>query len=130
MTREIDLPPTRKSVTHKFSIGNTECYLIVGLTPDGRPAELFCKIAKSGSTMAGLMACFCRALSLALQYGLPLVDAVQKFEGMRFEPMGTTSNPEIPDADSLVDYIVKYLDRHWGSEKDALQPRQIHTQAK
>jgi ribonucleoside-diphosphate reductase alpha chain len=67
-------------------------------------------MAKEGSTMSGMCQSFCRAFSLALQYGLPVEDAVARFKGMRFEPMGHTNNPEIPMAHSIVDYIARYLE--------------------
>lgn len=104
------LPTTRESVTHKFSVGNHEGYLTIGLHPDGRPGEIFLKMAKEGSTMSGMCQSFCRAFSLALQYGLPVEDAVARFKGMRFEPMGHTNNPEIPMAHSIVDYVARYLE--------------------
>ena len=104
------LPPTRRSVTHKFAVGGHEGYLTVGLFEDGRPGEVFIKIAKEGSTLSGLMQGFCRAFSLALQYGLPLPDAVDRFRGMRFEPSGPTSNPQIPKAESVLDYVARYLE--------------------
>ncbi len=104
------LPPTRESITHKFSVGGHEGYLTVGLHDNGRPGELFLKISKEGSTVSGLCQAYCRAFSLAIQYGLPIEDAVERFKGMRFEPQGMTSNPEIPEATSLVDYIARFLE--------------------
>jgi ribonucleoside-diphosphate reductase alpha chain len=107
------LPETRRSLTHKFNIGNHEGYLTIGLHADGRPGEVFIKMSKEGSTMSGMCQAFCRAFSIALQYGLPLEDAVARFKGMRFEPMGPTSNPEIPEALSIVDYVARYLELHF-----------------
>jgi len=107
------LPGTRDSVTHKFSVGNHEGYLTIGLHPDGSPGEIFIKMAKEGSTMSGMCQAFCRAFSLAIQYGLPLEDAVARFKGMRFEPMGATTNPEIPDAKSIVDYVACYIEKNF-----------------
>lgn len=107
------LPDTRQSITHKFTIGGLEGYLTVGLHPDGRPGEVFLKVAKEGSTISGLCQAFCRAFSLSLQYGLNVEDAVKRFKGMRFEPMGATSNPDIPEASSVVDYIARYLEMHF-----------------
>jgi ribonucleoside-diphosphate reductase alpha chain len=104
------LPDTRSSLTHKFCINGHEGYLTVGLHSDGRPGELFIKMAKEGSTMSGMCQAFCRAFSLALQYGLSLEDAVARFRGMRFEPMGMTANPEIPECQSIVDYVARYLE--------------------
>lgn len=110
ISTRITLPTTRRSLTHKFSVGGHEGYLTVGLQEDGRPGELFLKISKEGSTVSGLCQAYCRAFSLALQYGLPIEDAVARFKGMRFEPQGPTSNPEIPDATSLIDYIARFLE--------------------
>jgi ribonucleoside-diphosphate reductase alpha chain len=104
------LPATRRSVTHKFTIGGHEGYLTVGLFDDDSPGEIFIKMSKEGSTLSGLIQGFCRAFSLALQYGLPLRDAIDRFRGMRFEPMGPTSNPEIPEASSILDYVARYLE--------------------
>jgi ribonucleoside-diphosphate reductase alpha chain len=109
------LPETRSSITHKFCIGNHEGYLTIGIHPDGRPGEIFIKMSKEGSTMSGMCQAFCRAFSLALQYGLSLEDAVVRFKGMRFEPMGMTSNPEIPEASSIVDYVARFLEVNFGS---------------
>lgn len=106
--REI-LPETRHSKTHKFAIGRHEGYLTVGLFDDGRPGEIFIKISKEGSTLSGLIQGFCRAFSLCLQHGLTVEDAVDRFRGMRFEPMGPTSNPEIPECSSILDYVARYL---------------------
>ncbi len=107
------LPNTRSSVTHKFNVGGHEGYLTVGLHPDGRPGELFIKMSKEGSTMSGMVQAFCRAFSLALQFGLTLEEAVKRFKGMRFEPMGPTSNPQIPEAMSIVDYVARYLEANF-----------------
>ncbi len=104
------LPETRSSITHKFCINGHEGYLTVGLHSDGRPGEIFIKMAKEGSTMSGMCQAYCRAFSLALQYGLSLEDAVLRFRGMRFEPMGATNNPDIPECQSIVDYVARFLD--------------------
>lgn len=107
------LPVTRDSVTHKFSVGGHEGYLTIGLYADGSPGEIFLKMSKEGSTMSGMCQAFCRAFSLSMQLGLSLDEAVVRFKGMRFEPMGHTSNPEIPEASSIVDYIAKYLESNF-----------------
>lgn len=107
------LPVTRESITHKFSIGNHEGYLTIGLYPDGRPGEIFIKMSKEGSTMSGMCQAFCRAFSLSIQHGLTMQDAVARFKGMRFEPMGWTSNADIPEASSIVDYVARYLELHY-----------------
>ncbi|MGH7130429.1 MAG: hypothetical protein ACREJO_00575 [Phycisphaerales bacterium] len=113
-TRQV-LPSTRSSLTHKFVVGGLEGYLTIGMHADGRPGEIFIKIAKEGSTISGMCQAFCRAFSLALQYGLTIHEAVERFQGMRFEPMGATNNPEIPEALSIVDYVAKYLDLEFGA---------------
>jgi ribonucleoside-diphosphate reductase alpha chain len=107
------LSATRHSVTHKFQIMGHEGYLTIGLFDDGRPGEIFIKVSKEGSTLSGLIQGYCRALSLALQYGLPVNEATKRFKGMRFEPMGHTSNPDIPEAMSIIDYVARYLDLHF-----------------
>jgi len=104
------LPSTRRSLTHKFQVMGYEGYLTVGLFEHDRPGEIFIKMAKEGSTLSGLIQGYCRAFSLALQYGLPLEEAVARFKGMRFEPMGHTSNPDIPEAMSIIDYVARYLE--------------------
>jgi ribonucleoside-diphosphate reductase alpha chain len=103
------LPDTRQSITHKFNVSGHEGYITVGLYPDGRPGELFITMAKEGSTIGGLMDCFGTAVSMSLQYGVPLDVYVNKFSHTRFEPMGFTKNPEIKIAKSLVDYIFRWL---------------------
>ena len=107
------LPITRESITHKFAIAGHEGYLTIGLFEDGTPGEIFIKMSKEGSTLSGLIQGFCRAFSLALQYGLTIEDAVARFRGMRFDPMGPTSNPEIPEALSILDYVARYLELHY-----------------
>jgi ribonucleoside-diphosphate reductase alpha chain len=103
------LPDTRKSLTHKFSISGHEGYITVGLYDDGRPGEMFVTMAKEGSTIGGLMDCFGTAVSMSLQYGVPLEVYVNKFSHTRFEPMGHTKNPEIRIAKSIVDYIFRWM---------------------
>jgi len=103
------LPDTRQSITHKFSVAGHEGYITVGLYPDGRPGEMFITMAKEGSTVGGLMDCFGTAVSMSLQYGVPLEVYVNKFSHTRFEPMGHTKNPDIRIAKSIVDYIFRWL---------------------
>jgi len=102
------LPDTRQSITHKFNVGGHEGYINVGLYPDGRPGELFITMAKEGSTIGGLMDAFGTAISMSLQYGVPLEVLVNKFSHTRFEPMGYTTNPDIRIAKSVVDYIFRW----------------------
>ncbi|MBV9849009.1 MAG: HNH endonuclease, partial [Armatimonadetes bacterium] len=104
------LPDERASVTHKFSIGGHEGYLTVGLYPEnGQPGEIFIRMSKEGSSISGLMDSFATAISLALQYGVPLGTLVDKFIHSRFEPSGFTGNKDIPMAKSVMDYIFRYL---------------------
>jgi ribonucleoside-diphosphate reductase alpha chain len=103
------MPSTRQSLTHKFEVAGHEGYLTVGMYEDGRPGELFITMAKEGSTVGGTMDAFGTAISLCLQYGVPVPELCQKFAHSRFEPSGFTKNPDIPIAKSLVDYIFRWL---------------------
>jgi ribonucleoside-diphosphate reductase alpha chain len=104
------MPRERQSITHKFSIGGHEGYITAGMYEDGSIGEIFLTdIGKEGSTLRGMMNSFATAISIALQYGVPLETLVQKFSYMRFEPEGITSNPEIPFAKSMPDYIMRWL---------------------
>ncbi len=103
------LPHTRRSMTHKFDIQGHEGYINVGFYPDGRPGELFITMAKEGSTIGGLMDVLGTAISIGLQYGVPLEVFVNKFAHSRFEPAGFTKNPDIPIAKSIADYIFRWL---------------------
>jgi ribonucleoside-diphosphate reductase alpha chain len=103
------LAETRNSITHKFSVAGHEGYLTVGLYDDGQPGELFITMAKEGSTVGGLMDVVGTCVSMALQYGVPLITLVEKFRHARFEPSGMTSNKNIPFAKSLIDYIFCWL---------------------
>ena len=104
------LPDTRKSVTHKFSVGGHEGYMTVGMYEDDKtPGEIFICMAKEGSTISGLMDNFATAISLALQYGVPLKTLVDKFQHVRFEPSGWTNNKDIRYAKSVTDYIFRWM---------------------
>jgi ribonucleoside-diphosphate reductase alpha chain len=103
------LPDTRASITHRFNVSGHEGYLTVGLYENGSPGELFITMAKEGSTIGGLMDCLGTAISVAFQYGVPVESLVKKFAHQRFEPMGMTTNSNIPFAKSLVDYIFRWL---------------------
>ena len=115
------LPDTRTSITHKFTIAGHEGYLCVGQYPDGRPGEVFITMAKEGSTVGGIMDSFGTALSIALQYGVPLEVLVNKFSHTRFEPMGHTSNKDIRIAKSVVDYIARWLGLTFLSKDSTVQ---------
>jgi ribonucleoside-diphosphate reductase alpha chain len=104
------MPRERKSLTHKFSLGGHEGYITAGMYEDGSVGEIFLTdIGKEGSTLRGMMNSFATAISIALQYGVPLETLVRKFAYMRFEPEGITTNPEIPFAKSMPDYIMRWL---------------------
>jgi ribonucleoside-diphosphate reductase alpha chain len=104
------MPRERQSITHKFSIGGHEGYITAGKYEDGSIGEIFLTdIGKEGSTLRGMMNSFATAISIALQYGVPLETLVRKFSYMRFEPEGITGNPEIPFAKSMPDYIMRWL---------------------
>jgi len=103
------LPDERMGFTHKFAVGQHEGYLTVGLYDNGQPGEIFITMAKEGSTVSGLMDSFATAVSLALQYGVPLKVLCDKFSHTRFEPSGWTHHPEIRYAKSVMDYIFRWL---------------------
>ena len=104
------LPDERRSLTHHFSVGGQEGYVTVGLYEDGLPGELFIRMAKEGSTVSGLMDSFATAVSLALQYGVPLRILCDKFSHTRFEPSGWSGNPKIGYAKSMMDYLFRWLE--------------------
>src|SRR6059036_2094598 len=112
------LPDERQAVTHKFTINGSEGYITAGLYADGSPGEIFVKMSKEGSTIAGLMDSFSISISLALQYGVPLKVLVNKFIHTRFEPSGFTNNPEIRIATSVVDYLFRWLGLRFLSKED------------
>ncbi|MDX6554295.1 MAG: ribonucleoside-diphosphate reductase alpha chain, partial [Miltoncostaeaceae bacterium] len=104
------MPRERQSLTHKFSIGGHEGYITAGMYEDGTVGEIFLTdIGKEGSALRGMMNSFATAISISLQYGVPLETLVQKFSYMRFDPEGITLNPEIPFAKSMPDYIMRWL---------------------
>jgi ribonucleoside-diphosphate reductase alpha chain len=125
------MPATRRSITHKFEISGHEGYMTVGLYDDGKPGELFITMAKEGSTVGGIMNAFGTGISLCLQYGVPLQALVSKFSHSRFEPSGYTSNPDIPMAKSLVDYIFRWLDITFpnGAVKEEIAAAPVETKA-
>ena len=104
------MPAERQSITHRFRVGDADGYVTVGLFEDGTPGELFIRVAKEGSTLCGTMDAFAVSISLALQYGVPLSALVNKFSNFAFEPSGLTDNKNIPMAQSVIDYIFRWLD--------------------
>ena len=123
------LPAVRRAMTHKFSIGGHEGYITVGMYDDGKPGEIFLVMAKEGSAISGLMDSFATAISLALQYGVPLKVLIDKFSHVRFEPSGHTGNQEVPFAKSIVDYIFRWLASKFLSTEEQLQAG-VHVQEK
>jgi ribonucleoside-diphosphate reductase alpha chain len=125
------LADERRSLTHKFRVADHEGYITCGLYEDGRPGEIFVKISKEGSMVSGLMDAVALLTSVTLQYGVPVEDLARKLKNTRFEPYGTTGNPEIPWATSLVDYIFRWLELKF-SRGDAAYPdeppRATHTE--
>jgi ribonucleoside-diphosphate reductase alpha chain len=122
------MPRTRESITHKFSIGQQEGYITAGMYDDKSLGEIFLTdIGKEGSTLRGMMNAFATAISIGLQYGVPLEVFVQKFSYMRFEPEGITRNPEIPFAKSMPDYIMRWLASRFMEDIDALEELGILT---
>jgi ribonucleoside-diphosphate reductase alpha chain len=111
------MPIERNEVGRKFQVGEYEGYIHVGLFPDGEPGDVFVDIAKEGTTLAGLMNAFMIAVSVGLQYGVPLEVFVSKFAHMRFEPSGITNDPDIRIAKSIPDYIFRWMGKRFlGSE--------------
>src|SRR5215204_6250071 len=122
------MPRERESITHKFSIAGHEGYITAGKYEDGSVGEIFLTdIGKEGSTLRGMLNAFATAISLGLQYGVPLEDFVRKFSYMRFEPEGITGNPEIPFAKSLPDYIMRWVASRFVEDTETLEELGIMT---
>ncbi len=119
------LPDERPAITHKFSIAGHEGYITVGMFEDGTPGEIFIVMAKEGSIISGLMDAFATAISMTLQYGVPLKVLVDKFSHVRFEPSGFTGNKDIPIAKSVLDYIFRWLALKFLPEEE--RPRNSET---
>ena len=107
----------RSAITHHFSFGGHEGYLTVGFYPNGQPGEIFIRMAKAGSTIAGLMECFGTVVSVSLQHGVPLKVLCDKLSHTRFEPSGWTGNAQIGYAKSVMDYIFRWLELRFLSGK-------------
>jgi len=107
--RREKMPRRRRSNTFKFRVADCEGFVHVGEFEDGRPGELFIKVSKQGSTLAGIMDAFGISISLGLQHGVPLTTYVKQYTNMRFEPAGMTDDPDIRFASSLLDYIFRRL---------------------
>ncbi len=113
------LPSERQAIVHKFAIDNEEGFMTVGLFEDGTPGEIFIRLAKSDATISGLCDAIAITLSLGLQYGVPLEVYVAKFINQSFAPQGFTPNPNIPEVESILDYLGRWLAYHFLSD-DAL----------
>src|SRR5205814_4280867 len=109
LTQRRRLPEDRVEVGRKFRVGDYEGYIHVGLYEDGTPGDIFVDIAKEGTALAGLMNSFMIAVSIGLQYGVPLEVWVSKFAHMRFEPSGPSNDPDIRVAKSIVDYVFRWM---------------------
>ncbi|HET6848147.1 MAG TPA: vitamin B12-dependent ribonucleotide reductase [Gaiellales bacterium] len=107
------MPIDRHEVGRKFKVGEYEGYIHVGLFPEGDPGDVFVDIAKEGTTLAGLMNAFMIAVSVGMQYGVPLEVFVSKFAHMRFEPSGLTNDPDIRVAKSIPDYIFRWMGKRF-----------------
>ena len=107
--RRRKLPEERHSLTHKFTVAGHEGYIHAGMYEDGTPGEVFIKMSKEGTTLSGVMDALALSLSMNLQYGVPLEVLCQKLVGARFEPMGMTTNKEIPRVTSMMDYLGRWL---------------------
>jgi ribonucleoside-diphosphate reductase alpha chain len=103
------LPRTRTSRTFEFRVADCKGFVTVGEYEDGRPGEIFVRVSKQGSTLAGIMDAFAISVSHGLQYGVPLRSFVEAFTGMRFEPAGMTDDPDLRIANSLMDYLFRKL---------------------
>ncbi|MEM8925448.1 MAG: vitamin B12-dependent ribonucleotide reductase, partial [Actinomycetota bacterium] len=103
------LPRDRRSRTFEFRVADCKGFVTVGEYDDGRPGEIFLRVSKQGSTLAGIMDALAISLSHGLQYGVPLRTFVETFTGMRFEPMGMTDDPDIRIANSIMDYLFRKL---------------------
>jgi ribonucleoside-diphosphate reductase alpha chain len=122
------MPRERESITHKFSIAGHEGYITAGKYEDGTVGEIFLTdIGKEGSTLRGMMNAFATSVSIGLQYGVPLEVFVKKFSHMRFDPEGITSNPEIPFAKSMPDYIMRWVASRFIDDPDYLEDLGIMT---
>ncbi len=112
------LPKSRVSRTTSFTVGGAEGYMTSGAHDDGELGEVFLKLGKQGSTLAGVMDAFSIAVSIGLQYGVPLETYVSKFTNLRFEPAGLTDDPDVRMAQSLMDYVWRRLALDYMSFED------------
>lgn len=111
---KLRLPDVRESVTHKVTIqsqhGDADVFIIAGRYPSGKVGELFVNIGLQGSTLRGTLDAWARMVSVSLQWGVPVEDIIEKFKGVAFEPAGYTTNKDIPQCNSVIDYAVRWLE--------------------
>jgi ribonucleoside-diphosphate reductase alpha chain len=113
VTHREKLPVKRESRTTNFNVAGLKGYMIVGLYDSGRPGEVFLKVAKTGTTMQGILDGLAIMISHALQYGVPLGEITKSLKGMRFEPFGMTTDEDVPAAQSVCDYIALKLEHDY-----------------
>ena len=123
--RRFLLPPERQSITHTFTIGSVTGTITVGLYDDGTPGEVFISADKQGSMLNGMLQALGASLSIGLQRGIELQTYVDKFNMMRFEPMGETDDESIRQAKSFVDYLAKWLDRRFLAPQRSRRPHLV-----
>jgi len=121
MTRE-RLPETRLGITHRVVINDSDqgpikLFITVNRYPDGRPGEVFITADQAGSTLDGFCDAWATAISIMLQLGFPMSDLVLKFGFIDFAPRGMTDNPELPNAKSIPDYVVRWMEKTFGEGK-------------
>lgn len=121
--KRVRLPDEREQRGHRFDIGPHKGYITVGFYPDGKVGELFVRMAGHGSTVNGLLDSFGTLVSLALQYGMPLEELVERFEGVRFAPSGWTKHPVITSANSIIGYVFKWIRWKYLDNKEIAQER-------
>ena len=125
---KMKMPENRDAEIHKFSIGNTEGYIILGKYPSGKLGEVFLTVSKQGSTLSGFLDSLGIMISTSLQYGVPLKVIVSKLMFSKFEPAGITRNKDIRFTTSMVDYLAKYLGYRFLSDEDKLELGLIKTE--
>lgn len=121
------LPDERASITHRFEISGNKGFLTVGMYPDKTPGEVFIVMSKEGSTLSGLLDSVAIMMSMALQHGTPVASIVGKLACVKYEPTGLTNNPCIKVADSITDYIARYLGMKF-VDLDTLESAGVKTQ--
>lgn len=112
------LPTDRPSLTHRFRIGEHKGFVTVGLYEDGRPGEIFILTSKTGSSLRGMMDAFAIAVSIGLQYGVPLSEFISKFSHMRFDPAGITDDPGVRFARSIPDLVFRWLANNFCTDEE------------